>query len=81
MATKRPTKRPKRGSQIEPDADPAGQAEDTAAIKRLLTLMLVKLGATSDELAWALGVTGRRVRQVVPITSIKKVVVANRAEE
>lgn len=43
-------------------------------IKRLLIVLLVKLGSTSDEIALALGVTPGRVRQLLPTSKIKKIV-------
>ena len=43
-------------------------------IKRLLVVLLLKLGATSDEIAVALGVNSSRVRQMFPVRKIKKIV-------
>lgn len=43
-------------------------------VKRLLMLLLVKLGATSDELAVALQVDASAVRRSFPIKSIRKLV-------
>jgi len=42
-------------------------------VKRLLILLLVKLGSTSDEIGAALGVHQSRVRQLVPTGKIKKI--------
>lgn len=42
-------------------------------IKRLLILLLFKLGSTSDEIAIALGVDSSRVRQMFPVKKIKKI--------
>lgn len=81
MANKRRSKKLQPGLQVELEAVVPSQASDIAAVKRLLTLVLVKLGATSDELGWALSVSGRRVRQVVPIKSIRKVVLSNEGQD
>jgi hypothetical protein len=43
------------------------------AIKRLLMLLLVKLGSTSEEIGTALGLHHSRVRQLVPTGKIKKI--------
>lgn len=47
-----------------------GDAED---VKRLLVLLLLKLGATSEEIGLALGVHPSRVRQIIPGRKIKKI--------
>jgi hypothetical protein len=47
---------------------------EAEAIKRLLVLLLVKLGASSDEIGLALNVSGQRVRQLVPTKRIQKIV-------
>ncbi len=41
-------------------------------VKRLLVVLLLKLGATSDEIGIALGVNSSRVRQMFPVSKIKK---------
>ena len=43
-------------------------------IKRLLVVLLMKLGATSDEIAVALEVNSSRVRQMFPARKFKKIV-------
>jgi hypothetical protein len=43
------------------------------AIKRLMILLLVKLGSDSKEIAGALGVDGSVVRRLVPTRSVKKI--------
>ena len=43
------------------------------AIKRLLILLLVKLGATSQEIAAAIKVHHSRVRQLVPTSKVKRI--------
>lgn len=48
-------------------------AQETEAIKRLLVLLLVKLGASTDEIGQALNVSGRRVRQLVPTKGVQKI--------
>jgi hypothetical protein len=48
-------------------------AKEIEDVKRLLILLLVKLGSTSDEIGAALGVHHSRVRQLVPTRRIKKI--------
>jgi len=43
-------------------------------IKRLLILLLMKLGATSDEIGLALQVDSSAVRRMMPGTKVKKIV-------
>lgn len=43
------------------------------AIKRLLILLLVKLGATSQEIGAAINVHHSRVRQLVPTGKVKRI--------
>lgn len=43
-------------------------------VKRLLILLLLKLGSTSDEIGAALGVDASVVRRMVPSTKIRKLV-------
>jgi hypothetical protein len=43
-------------------------------IKRLLMVLLFKLGSTSDEIAIALNVDSSRVRQMMPAKKIVKIV-------
>jgi hypothetical protein len=47
-------------------------AQEVEAVKRLLVLLLVKLGASTDEIGLALQVSGQRVRQLVPTKGIKR---------
>lgn len=49
----------------------SGQLED---IKRLLMLLLMKLDATSEEIAMALGVDSSVVRRTMPGRKIKRIV-------
>jgi hypothetical protein len=52
--------------------------QESAAVKELqnvrslLILILLKLGASADEIGIALGVTGQRIRQLVPSGKIKR---------
>jgi hypothetical protein len=46
--------------------------EELRAIKALLMVLALKIGATTNEIGASLGVTGRRVRQMVPASEIKK---------
>jgi len=48
------------------------ELEELQAIKKLLIALLVKLGATSEEIGDVLDIDPSRVRQLVPITKIKK---------
>lgn len=43
-------------------------------VKRLLILLLLKLGSTSDEIALALEVDSSAVRKMIPARQIKKLV-------
>ena len=43
-------------------------------IKRLLVLLLIKLGSNSDEIALALGVDSSVIRKMMPIRQIKRIV-------
>ena len=42
------------------------------AVRNLLILLLIKSGATAEEIGKALGVTGRQVRRMVPLKGITK---------
>lgn len=42
-------------------------------IKRLLILLLVKLGASSQEIGSALGVGSSAVRKMIPARNVKKI--------
>ncbi len=53
-------------------SDPA--VAELVAIKRLIILLLVKLGSDSAEVAGALGVDGSVVRRLVPTGAVKKIV-------
>jgi hypothetical protein len=54
--------------------------QDLESIKRLLILLLIKLGSDSTEIAGALGVDGSVVRRLVPTRSVKKIVLSKDAE-
>ncbi|HAF23509.1 MAG TPA: hypothetical protein DCK93_11480 [Blastocatellia bacterium] len=47
-------------------------AKDLKSIKRLLILLLVKLGASSPEIGGALGIDESVVRRLVPARKVKK---------
>ena len=51
-------------------------AKEIEDVKRLLILLLVKLGSTSEEIGAALGVHHSRVRQLVPTGRIKRISLA-----
>ena len=57
------------------------EAEELEAIKKLLIVLLVKLGSTSQEIGAALGVHHSRVRQIVPTGRIKKLILPVVTEE
>lgn len=48
-------------------------ALEVEAVKRLLVLLLVKLGASTDEIGLALKVSGRRIRQLLPTKLVRKI--------
>jgi len=48
------------------------ELEELQSIKKLLIALLVKLGATSEEIGDILDIDSSRVRQIMPITKIKK---------
>jgi len=50
---------------------------DLELLKRLLILMLIKLGATPDELAIALEVHPSRISQLFPIRKISRLKLAS----
>jgi hypothetical protein len=52
-------------------ADPERQLED---LKRLLILLLMKLGSTSEEIAMALQVDASLIRRAIPGRKVKKIV-------
>ena len=52
---------------------PAEQITELESIKRLLILLLLKLGATSQEIGAALNVDSSAIRKMLPIRSIKKI--------
>jgi hypothetical protein len=54
---------------------------EVEAVKRLLILLLVKCGSTSEEIASALGVDSSVVRKTVPSRSVKKLSIGSHREE
>lgn len=52
-------------------ADP--EQDDREAIKRLLILLLLKVGATSNEIGLALDMHAGAVRKIIPAAKIKKI--------
>jgi len=48
------------------------QLEELENIRKLLMLLLYKMGATQEEVATALNVTQARVSQMLPTTGIKR---------
>jgi hypothetical protein len=51
--------------------------KDQDAVKRLLMLLLYKLGSSSDEIGVALGVDSSAVRKMFPNRDIKRIVKAS----
>ena len=47
-------------------------AQEIEAVKRLLVLLLMKLGTKTDEIGMALDVSGQRVRQIVHSAKVAK---------
>jgi DNA-directed RNA polymerase specialized sigma24 family protein len=52
----------------------AASGDQLEDIKRLLVLLLLKLGSTSEEIALALDVDSSAVRKMIPARQIKKIV-------
>jgi len=52
---------------------PADQPNEAESIKRLLILLLLKLGSTSQEIGDALGVDSSMIRKMMSVRNIKKV--------
>jgi hypothetical protein len=52
---------------------PTDQLNEAEGIKRLLILLLLKLGATSQEIGDALGVDSSVIRKMMSVRNIKKV--------
>ena len=48
-------------------------AEELDSIKRLMLLLLVKLGATSDEIGVVLGMHPGNVRKMIPGKKVKRI--------
>jgi hypothetical protein len=46
--------------------------QELQSIKKLIVLLLIKCGATSEEIGHALGVDSSRVRQMFPMRRAKK---------
>lgn len=46
--------------------------DELAAVKRLLMVLLVKLGADSNELGHAVGVSASRVRDMISLRRVRK---------
>jgi len=51
--------------------DEAPTLKELKSIKKLLILLLIKSGATSEEIGLALGVDSSRVRQMFPMRKAK----------
>ena len=52
---------------------PEGVAKEIESVKRLLVLLLLKLGATSEEIGMGLGVDSSAVRRMVPVKRVKRI--------
>ncbi len=50
----------------------ANETKDLADIKRLLILLMLKSGSSSEEIGLALGVDSSAVRKMIPARSVKK---------
>jgi len=47
--------------------------EEDDSVKRLLILLLLKLGASSEEIGAALGVDSSVIRKMIPVRSVRKI--------
>jgi predicted transcriptional regulator len=54
------------------------ELQELQSIKKLLVALLVKLGASSEEVGEVLGVDSSTVRKMVPIQKIKKLELGER---
>ncbi len=59
----------------------SGNQDELKDIKRLLIVLLLKLGASSQEISVALGVESSAVRKMFSMKSIKKLEVGRRLTE
>jgi len=57
--------KPSKKARVSPFSNPE-------AVSRLLVLLLAKLGADSGEIGAALGVDSSRIRQLFPLSKVKK---------
>jgi transcription initiation factor IIE alpha subunit len=55
--------------------------KETEGVKRLLIVLLLKLGATSDEIAVALGVAPSAIRTAIPSRKIKRLPFTREADD
>jgi len=49
------------------------EVSEIESVKRLLILLLLKLGATSEEIGAALGIDSSGIRKIIPVRRIKKI--------
>jgi hypothetical protein len=57
---------------IQERKEMAKEKEDDS-VKRLLILLLLKLGSSSEEIGAALGVDSSMIRKMIPVKSVKKI--------
>ena len=60
-------------TQISATMDLHSVTKELEAIKRLHLLLLAKLGASSEEIAAALGVDGSTIRKMISFRSVKRI--------
>ncbi len=53
--------------------NPDGNQKELENIKRLLIAVLLKLGASSQEIGLALGLDSSAIRKIVPVKKISKI--------
>ncbi len=49
------------------------KVSEIESVKRLLILLLLKLGATSQEIGAALGIDSSGIRKLIPVRNIRKI--------
>ncbi len=57
----------------------SGGLSDTESIKKLIIVLLLKLGTSSNEIGLALGVDSSLIRRTFPVNKIKRIAAIRRS--